>query len=142
MKKVESLPHELWVNTYLQAQSELCQLFGSQPSPYLDKFNLSPDMEMLVPERKVARSWLTPEDTKLISESFRYVDDPQQLSKLLHILQENEPTIDFNEDDLKINLSALSQRTIRLLKTLATEIKDPPVIKHSISVTSDMASNA
>jgi hypothetical protein len=121
--KVQDHTHELWVNDYLKSQDVLCKLFREQPNA-LHEFNLSPDMEMLVPERKMARSWLTPEDAAFFASAFTFMDDPGHLSKLIHILTENEPSIDFSEEELQINLAALSQRTLRLLKAWLTELRD------------------
>lgn len=136
MMKAEMKKHDLWIKRYLKAQNAISKLFVSQPQPCLSNFNLTPDLEMLVPERRMGRSWLTSDDVKLLSESFKFIDDPVQLRKLMHILSENEPLIDFNEDTLCINLSALSQKTIRLLKSLAVEIREPP-LKHSVSTVLD-----
>lgn len=138
--KAEMKKHDLWIQRYLKAQKQISKLFISQPQPHLSNFNLTSDFEMLVPERKVSRSWLTPDDVKLISESFKYVDDPVLLKRLIHILSENEPLIDFSEETINVNLSALSQKTIRLLKSFALEIREPP-LKHSISTALDNSIN-
>ena len=36
----------------------------------------------------------------------------------MHILTENEQNIDFSEEELRINMAALSQRTVKLLKSM------------------------
>lgn len=123
MKPLEERPYDSWVNDYLQAQTTLYKLFRSQPKP-LEMFNLSPDMEMLVPERKMARSYLTHEDQKFFAKNFKLIEDPAALTKIIHIISETEPTIDFSEEEIQINLAALSQKTIRMLKAWATEQKE------------------
>jgi hypothetical protein len=115
--------HELWVSSYLKSQDTLCKLFRDQPN-LLQDFNLSPDVEMLVPDRKGAKTLLSTEDTAFFAQAFSYMDDPVQLSRLIHILAENEPSIDFSEDELQINLSALSQKTVRLLKGWLSESRE------------------
>jgi hypothetical protein len=88
---------------------------------------------MLVPERRMAKSWLTPDDAKFFARAFAFVEDPQQLSKLIHVLAENEPSIDFSEEELQINLAALSQRTLRMMKGWVTETRESS--RRSISPT-------
>ncbi|OHT03739.1 Bromodomain containing protein [Tritrichomonas foetus] len=122
LEAVETKAHEDWSNEYTKCQMALCHLFKAQPAPYLSQFNLTADMEILVPERRMARSWLSAEDTQAFAHMFKFVDDPATIWKIIKILSENEQGIDFSEDDIKINLSALSQRTLRLLKGFATEI--------------------
>jgi hypothetical protein len=118
--------HEAWMGDYLKSQTTMCKLFRAQPA-VLEEFNLSPDLEMLVPERKMARSWLTPEDAQFFAQAFKFVEEPTQLAKMIHILTENEPTIDFSEPELQINLAALSQRTIRLLKGFMSDPREQMV---------------
>lgn len=123
MGKIEERPRDVWVSEYLKAQSTLVRLFRSQPKA-LEGFNLSPEMERLVPERRMEKSWLSPEDLRYFTSQFRVVDDPTHLAKLVHILSENEPGIDLCEEELQINVSALSQRTLRLLKGWVSELRD------------------
>lgn len=113
--KVETKSHEDWTNEYSKCQMILSQLFRSQPGP-LSQFNLTDDMEILVPERRMAHSFLTPDDVHFFSHNFKFVDDPAIIAKIIKIVNENEVGIDLSEDDHKINLSALSQKTLRLLR--------------------------
>ena len=123
MAQIEERPHDIWVSEYLKAQSTLVKLFRDQPKA-MEEFNLSPELERLVPERRMEKSCLTPDDTRYFDNAFRFVEDPHHLTKLVHILSENEPSIDFSEEELQINLSALNQRTLRLLKGWVSELKD------------------
>ena len=125
MAAIEERPRDVWVSEYLKAQSMLVKLFRAQPKA-LEGFNLSPEMERLVPERRMEKSWLSPEDMRYFSSSFKFVEDPVHLAKLVHILSENEPSIDFSEEELQINVAALNQRTVRLLKGWVSELKDQP----------------
>jgi hypothetical protein len=123
MAPLRAASHDAWMGDYVKSQTTMCKLFRAQPA-ILEEFNLSPDLEMLVPERKMARSWLTPEDAQFFAQAFKFVEEPIQLAKLIHILTENEPTIDFSEPELQINLAALSQRTIRLLKGFMSDPRE------------------
>jgi hypothetical protein len=132
MIAIEDRSYDAWVSDYLKCQGKLCKLFRAQPR-VLEEFNLSPDLEMLVPERRMAKSWLTPDDTKFFSKAFAFIEDPQQLNKLIHVLGENEPSIDFSEEELQINLAALSQRTLRMMKGWVSETRESS--RRSISPT-------
>ena len=123
IKNIENIPREDWLTLYSKSQSILYKLFRSQPK-HLEQFNLTPDTEMLVPERKNSRSWLTSEDTKLFKEVFQLIEDPTQISKLIQILTEQEPSIDPNEEEIQVNIQALSHKTLRALKFWALELKD------------------
>lgn len=112
-----------WTSKYLSIQKLLFSLFRNQPHP-LDAENLTPDMEALVPDKKTARSWLLPEDIPVFETGFRLIEDPAHLERVIHILNENEPTVDTTEEDIYLNLSALNQRSLRMLKSLATEIRN------------------
>ncbi|EAY13044.1 Bromodomain containing protein [Trichomonas vaginalis G3] len=120
---IESLGREEWIAAYSKSQAHLYKLFRAQPKQ-LEQFNLSPDTEMLVPERRLARSFLQAEDTKLFQEAFRFIHDPAHLSKLKQIITENEPSVDPTEEELHINLSALTQKTLKLLRAFAIEMKE------------------
>lgn len=123
IRPIEVLNRDEWVAQYTKSQAHFYKLFRAQPKQ-LEQFNLSPDTEMLVPERRLARSFLQVEDTKLFQEVFRFIDDPAHLSKLKEIIAENEPSVDPTEEELHINLSALSQKTLKSLRTFAIELKD------------------
>lgn len=120
---VETKSHEEWANEYSKCQMVISQLFRSQPGP-LSQFNLTDDMEILVPERRVAHSFLTADDINFFSHNFKFVDDPAIIAKIIKIVNENEVGIDLSEDDHKINLSALNQKTLRLLRGIVPDI--PP----------------
>jgi hypothetical protein len=120
---LQSCSPDLWTSDYFKSQQTMCKLFRAQPN-VMQELSLSPDLEMLVPERKMARSWLSPEDVKLFAAGFKFIEDPAQIAKLVHILSEYEPSIDLHEKDLQINLAALSQRTIRMLRGCVTEMRD------------------
>lgn len=122
--KVEIKSHEDWTNEYSKCQMALSQLFRSQPGP-LSQFNLTDDMEILVPERRMAHSFLTPDDVYFFSHNFKFVDDPAIIAKVIKVVNENEVGIDLSEDDHKINLSALSQKTLRLLRGIVPDASQP-----------------
>ena len=130
---VETKSYEEWSNEYTKCQISLCHLFKAQPAPYLSQFNLTADMEILVPERKMAQSSLSVEDTQELSRIFKFTDDPSVIARIVKILTENESGIDFTDDDIKINLSALLPRTIRLLKSLGNEIQSQKKLNLSTS---------
>ena len=123
LRQVETPSKEDWISSYAKSQAHMYKLFRSQPKQ-LEQFNLSPDTEMLVPERRLARSWLQAEDTKLFQEVFRFIDNPVHLAKLKQIFVDNEPSVDPNEEELHINLSALSQKTLKLLRAFAVDLKE------------------
>jgi hypothetical protein len=114
---------DAWAGDYQKSQQTMCKLFRVQPN-ILQEFNLSPDLEMLVPERKMARQWLSPEDAKFFATAFKFIEDPAQLAKLIHILSENEQGIDLLEDEFQINLAALSPKTIRMLRAWVTDQRE------------------
>ena len=124
LSKIETRPYDTWVSDYLKIQSDFTELFKDQPG-LLKTFNLTPDLETLVPERRVGRSVLTQDDTKFFSEAFKLIENPSYISKVIQTIREYEQNIDFNEEEVKINLSALSSRTIRHLKTCGSEMKEP-----------------
>ena len=131
LRQIETPSKEEWISSYSKSQAHLYKLFRAQPKQ-LEQFNLSPDTEMLVPERRMARSWLQAEDTKLFQEVFRYIDNPVHLARLKQIFVDNEPSVDPNEEELHINLSALSQKTLKLLRAFAVDLKEqqqwaPPI---------------
>lgn len=124
-KKFSNKSHEDWTGQYYRLQTVLYQLFQSQPSPTLSQFNLTPDTDILVPEQSMAPNSLTKDDKDFFARNFKFIDDPATISKIIKILTENEPDIDFSENDLKINLSALNPKTLKLLRGIGTELPNP-----------------
>ena len=118
--QVDTKSHEEWTNEYTKCQMILSQLFKSQPGP-LSQFNLTDDMEILVPERRMAHSFLTQDDINFFSHSYKFVDDPAIIAKIIKVVNENEVGIDLSENDHKINLSALNQKTLRLLRGIVSD---------------------
>jgi len=123
IKHFEILMREDWLSSYSKSQSIMYKLFRAQPKA-LEQFNLTPDTEMLVPERRMARSYLNADDTKLFGEVFRLIEDPARIAKLVQILTENETSIDPNEEEIHVNISALGQKTIRSLRFWALELQE------------------
>lgn len=111
-----------WINDYLKARSIMCRLFRTAPKG-LASFGFGQES---VPEHPPAtkRYKVSDEDYELFQSVSDRFKDPALQTKLIQIITENEPGIDMSGNTLSLDLTLLSPRTMRLLKTWILELKE------------------
>jgi hypothetical protein len=115
-----------WINEYLKARSIICKLFRNAPKGLssfgFPKEGVTRDVEAVPKKNRVSD-----ENIELFQSVSALFKDPVMMSKLIKLIQENEPSIDTNAPDFCVDLCQLSPRTLKVLKNWILELKEGKV---------------
>lgn len=133
---LEDQNYEHWINEFLKARSILFKLFHNPPKSIEStaasksksssvmnnsNFQFSDSFFTEVPidfhENDIQK------DIQFLNENKQIFQNPRMYSKLVNILSQNDPPISVPESAQTLNLSEISMKTMRKLKSLIIESK-------------------
>ena len=119
---LEEPSSDQWINDYLKARSILCKLFRNAPKG-LSSLGYAQDQVSAGTRDPAKRYKVADEDYELFQSVSEYFKDPTLQTRLLQIVSENEPGIDVSGNTFSLDLTLLSPRTMKLLKSWILEVK-------------------
>ena len=120
--KIEEPQSDQWINNYLKVRYLYCKLFRTVPrtiSPFPIHQNIYSEQN----ENEVSYSKeVDDDDLKFFEEAEELMKYPEVKAKVIQILKENEPNLNREDYDFKVNLAKISKRTLRLLRNYLSNI--------------------